>query len=605
MLKYDMNENMRATTDMSDDDYDIDMYYSSDEEEDNKVESLPVVPVKENVKTYEDIENELKETEEFKKKVLPILNWVKVSSNVSSTSGGCDYDSKFPKLGEKIDKTWVEVKKKTKKEENVKKDIGNTRTRMCSYNKCPHGTNCRFAHSTKELNILECTFDSCKLVRMVNHKYINAYMNKRCERRHKNENDNNFFIRTGIKDPITDEEIKDAYNVFINSYELLTPEMHEIIENCPCDKMKPFFEVSYCGKASPSEPVKKKYIKYIKYKPRKEILQKVVKCKEIKKIKNIVALNVKFQKENPETIYIMKTNEKRNEIKSLKTVITRTQDTITRLKQQKNYSMIKKYEEEYRNKIQKLVILEKEFTEIKIEKIVEIIEEKEEKIEEVKKEEKKKKEKMIILEIILPKKVEVIKEEKFVESSDSDSDIETSIRKIIIPSSVSIQVLQTDDGVGWVSVENKKHTQKNTPPSNTPTNSFKNPPTNSFKNPPTNSFKNPPPTNSFKNPPPTNSFKNPPPTNSFKNIPVNSFKNQMCRSLTTVPNTKCPHGNNCRYAHNINELLCNVKECGFGTLCKLVGKDIVVGEYTNIGYKICSYKHPMETKNSYVRRNKY
>ena len=564
MLKnYDMYPDMFTddmfTDDMSGDDrYD----YSSDEEENKKV-SFP--PVKEKVKTNEEIENELKEIEEFKKKVSPFLNWVRVSSTVSESSFN---DNKFPKLGEKVDKSWVEVKqkKKTKKEEtSVKKDVGNTRTKMCSYTKCPHGVKCRFAHSTKELNILECMFDGCKLVRSVgDDKYVNTHRNKRCDRRHKNESDVNFFIRTGIKDLITDEEIKDAYTVFTESYNLLTPEMHESIEKCPCDKMVSFFGVFYCGKASPSEPVIRNYKKQVKY---KEIKQKEIRCKEIKKIKVNTVSNVKYQKENPQTVYIRKRNEKIFEIKSLKTVITRTQDAINRLKQQKNYSMIKKYEDEYMVKIEKLTVLEQELSEIKIEKIEEVKEKEEikeeikEDVKEVKKEVKENK--LIVLEIILPKKKEEIQSSSDSES-DPDSEIESSIRNITIPSNLPIQPPSSfnpnDDGVGWVSIENK--VQKKKPSS-------------------------------------------PKPVKKPINIPANSFKSQMCRSLTTVPKSKCPHGDKCRYAHNINELLCNVKECGFGATCKLVAKDTVVGEYKNIGYKICSYKHPMESKNSYIRRNKY
>ena len=565
-MKYDiygMSEEYDDVCDMLSDEYDNSNM--SSEEEEKKV----VIPLKKKIKTQEDIENELKEVEKFKEKVSPFLKW----ANISSTAvASIDHDdSKFPKLGQKIDKSWVEVKTKKKIIKKEEKGMGNTRTKMCSYAKCPHGVNCRFAHSIKELNILNCMFDDCKLVRMVdNDKYVNTHKNKRCERRHKNESDVNFFIRTGIKDPITEEEIKVAYDVFINSYDLLTSEMHMIIEKCPCDKMVSFFGVSYCGKSSPSEPVKQKYVKYKEY---KKIKQKEIKCKEIKTKKVNIASNVKFQKENPETVYIRKRNEKSDEIKSLKTIITRTQDTINRLKQQKNYSMIKKYEDEYKNKIEKLVVLEKEFTEIKIEKIIEIeeipIEVEEKKVE---KKVEKKKENMIILQIILPKKVEEVIEEKENDSSSDDSDtysetgVETSIRNIIVPPSPNKVLLPSstdDNGVGWISIENKKQVQKTT-----------------------------------KSP-------SPKPVKKSINIPPNTFKSQMCRSLTTVPKTKCPHGDKCRYAHNINELLCNVKECGFGALCKLVGKDTIVGEYKNTGYKICSYKHPMESKNSYIRRNKY
>ena len=82
---------------------------SSSDEEEKKV----VLSVKKKIKTQKDIENELKEVEKFKEKVSPFLKWATISS--VSVVSSIDYDdNKFPKLGQKIDKSWVEVKNKKK-----------------------------------------------------------------------------------------------------------------------------------------------------------------------------------------------------------------------------------------------------------------------------------------------------------------------------------------------------------------------------------------------------------------------------------------------------------------------------------------------------------
>ena len=70
-------------------------------------------------------------------------------------------------------------------------------------------------------------------------------------------------------------------------------------------------------------------------------------------------------------------------------------------------------------------------------------------------------------------------------------------------------------------------------------------------------------------------------------------KTQLCRSIRD--NVKCPHKNNCRFAHNFNELV--VLDCGFNEKCR--GVNSRQGKYTNSdNQKVCYYRHPNETKDN-------
>ena len=79
-----------------------------------------------------------------------------------------------------------------------------------------------------------------------------------------------------------------------------------------------------------------------------------------------------------------------------------------------------------------------------------------------------------------------------------------------------------------------------------------------------------------------------------KEEPKKKEKTQMCRSVKEK--TKCPHNNNCRYAHTFDELV--VATCGFNEKCRVIQKDDN-GYYTNLtNGKVCGYRHPGETKNN-------
>jgi hypothetical protein len=82
-------------------------------------------------------------------------------------------------------------------------------------------------------------------------------------------------------------------------------------------------------------------------------------------------------------------------------------------------------------------------------------------------------------------------------------------------------------------------------------------------------------------------------------IKKNTEKTQMCKSISLKK--KCVHGKTCKFAHSIDEL--NVINCSFGDKCKLIHSKN--GNYLNTDEKkICFYKHPMETKANFMKRNK-
>jgi hypothetical protein len=77
-----------------------------------------------------------------------------------------------------------------------------TKTRMCNSieqrKACPHGENCRFAHTADELVINDCLFgDSCRFVYRREGKWVNK-TGKRCGHKHPGENKAEYIFRSGI-----------------------------------------------------------------------------------------------------------------------------------------------------------------------------------------------------------------------------------------------------------------------------------------------------------------------------------------------------------------------------------------------------------------------
>ena len=78
-------------------------------------------------------------------------------------------------------------------------DIENNKTKVCKSVilgvACPHGVECRFAHSVTELKEKQCVYgDECKFVQNINDKYINI-KDKICDHMHPNETFENYYER--------------------------------------------------------------------------------------------------------------------------------------------------------------------------------------------------------------------------------------------------------------------------------------------------------------------------------------------------------------------------------------------------------------------------
>jgi hypothetical protein len=74
------------------------------------------------------------------------------------------------------------------------------------------------------------------------------------------------------------------------------------------------------------------------------------------------------------------------------------------------------------------------------------------------------------------------------------------------------------------------------------------------------------------------------------------IKTRMCHSVEKKE--PCSHGDNCRFAHDLNEL--NVSDCLFHDKCYFVRMHN--GVLCNLGEKICRHKHPQETKENVFLR---
>ena len=73
-------------------------------------------------------------------------------------------------------------------------------------------------------------------------------------------------------------------------------------------------------------------------------------------------------------------------------------------------------------------------------------------------------------------------------------------------------------------------------------------------------------------------------------------KSKMCSSVDK--NEKCQHGENCRFAHSLDEL--KISNCLFEQRCRFVRMSN--GKLVNNGEKVCSHKHPHETKETFMSR---
>ena len=495
-------------------------------------------------KKKEDMVKEKIENTEYKSVVAPLLNWVKSQPIVTIFTEKENTD--FPSLNVKNikeDDSWISVKTTNKKQDNQPQQHfkSNIKSKLCGsimQNKhCPHGDKCTFAHSRNELNIFDCPFDNCKFVKFYNNSYQNTHKYYRCEKKHKNETDANYFLRTGISDPVTEKEMQETYDEFIRNYNMLTEEMRKTINDLPCDKVIVYHGFSYHGNAMAS--YKQRQRNYQQHRP---FVRKIwTNFINVIKSQPIAQVTHKTVSEDPVKVYIRNKNNKINDIRLLKVSIDRTDETINRMKKNNNTEFVKKYEKEYKEKMQQLALLEKELSEIKVEKPIKDVE-----VEEIKEEivvvEKVKEIKPIaqILEIKSNKKVEPVIEQPPVKPVVE----QPPVKKIVEP------IITIDEG--WTEV--KKNKRNETPKAL---------------------------------------------EKKTDNIVLScNAKTQICRSVSQK--IKCPYGEKCKYAHKINEL--NIKDCGFGNNCKLV--KYFNKQYVNSNtMKSCCYKHPSESNQNLYTRN--
>ena len=77
---------------------------------------------------------------------------------------------------------------------------------------------------------------------------------------------------------------------------------------------------------------------------------------------------------------------------------------------------------------------------------------------------------------------------------------------------------------------------------------------------------------------------------------LENLKTRICNSLDK--NEVCPHGDGCRFAHSLDELV--IRDCYFKDNCRFV--KIKSGKLVNDGSNTCSNKHPQESKDDFIKR---
>jgi len=491
------------------------------EEEDEYVEDLPPVNLtmsfkkmkftqnlaeiknikdKKNIQTKEEEVND--DTDEYINIVKPHLNWVKQKKYDSDDDSDSDDDVKqhhrqpvdnnFPELSIKTltmkkivnDNSWLQQKQK---KENVEKEIKlPTEPRFFKYDK-ESMVKTRMCNSANKCTMgSKCKFaHSMEELNILKCTYNNC--NYRCNYIHSNETKDQYFDRQ--------KKLK------------LPQEINYALSKISIDKKIIVNGTIYNGTET---KVKEKKIKYVE--------------------------------EDPNIVYIRNRNKKTEEIRIIKSYISKNEASIKRLHNSPSSSplIIKKLQQDILGYKTKLTILEDEFSKIKIEKkkkieenIPEVVVEEPEPIKEVVKE----KPVVVTVELFTSnvKKIEQVPVKKIEQVPVKEEQVPVKEE----------QVPKVD--TAWIEI---KKTKKPAPPVSVAP-------------------------------------------------PQSNQKSQMCRSYTTK--TKCPHGAKCRYAHNPNELVVN--NCGYGSNCKLV--KFTSNEYVNTGSKCCIYKHPNETKINFFKRNKF
>ncbi len=77
---------------------------------------------------------------------------------------------------------------------------------------------------------------------------------------------------------------------------------------------------------------------------------------------------------------------------------------------------------------------------------------------------------------------------------------------------------------------------------------------------------------------------------------LENLKTRMCNSVDK--NYVCPHGDQCRFAHSLDELV--IRDCHFKDNCRFV--KIKSGKLVNDGSNTCRNKHPQESQDDFIKR---
>ena len=604
MHGFDMYEN---DMNMFEDDMNMnedDMSYGYDDDENMAFVTRRLTPLQLAINYRKEIEKKQKESreskiieeknkeeiEEFKKVIGQRLTWGKtfVQTPVASK------DDEYPDLLSSVQKNqepkdnWVEVKQKNRAKKDKEIVVNsNICSKMCNNgSKCMRGGKCNFAHTRYELKPLECSFAECKNVILIKEgKYINRNRCK-CERLHIGETMVSYYIRNNLRDNVSKEDMIKAYEEFESNSKKISSEELKILECMPSNRYIKVHDVAFFGKQEAEKKIEnsiqtvkyKKYVQKIDYykKPRLTGGDTVISNKEIK-----------FIKEDQKKKYIKEKNRLLNDIRSLKSYILADERAIDRLKTNKyDILFVKKREDAYKSRLIKLKELEKELSELKIEKDDEVVI--------VEKKEVVGKDNVVVVE-----KKEVVRKDNVVVVENNE--VLTSIT--IIPNK-SKEMLVPDIVIpvvhdGWkIVVKKHKKSEASSPVTiaSIPSVPSIKVPTSVLKTQMCRSVESKTPC------PHGNKCRY---AHNEKELVKRTdvllvMKTQMCKSVVSKIN--CPHGDKCRYAHSFAEL--KVQNCSYGSQCKMV--EYVSGEYINTNMtKTCCYKHPEETKTNFMRRNKF
>jgi len=556
----------------------------------------------------EDIRNKAHEEREKRKVEALVVQKIEIKEYDWNVSKKEVLSIKEIILNEKEEKNWKIINyKKEKKEKPVEVQKQNIKTEMCKsfkkYN-CKY-RNCRFAHSIEELTVSNCMYGvKCKAVNTDSKRKIyrnDSKKDKVCFKLHPDENLENFYVRTGLKNPekVTEEEMnvtedmilkfedevlanKTSTANFINQKIRFLP----VNETFIYELVTPYNFVNICFNGL-GEKRKEKKIKDVVKVDKKEIQKAQQEQKRKDKIEKL-------------QIQIKEMNEK---IKKNKNLIDRFSPRVNNEQCQKLCENLKK-ENEFINK--NISVLEKNIDDLnkKHEPKVEEKKVEEKKVEEKKVEEKKVEEKKVEEKKVEEKKVEksqfninsksfimalgVVSNEpsqKCCEKEDVKS--ETSIKSIKTEMCRSVGKYKCHIGVNCRFAHNLKELKiincafgDRCFDVECISGKYIN-----IQNNKNRICQRQHPTETLENVYNRLNIKN------EEENKVNKIKSELCKSYGRYT---CNIGKNCKYAHNFIEL--NVLKCSFGDRCFDV--DCVSGRYLNkrnTKNRICQRQHPWET----------